>query len=599
MASNDDVLDNLIADDADDIIDLDEASEMSLEDIDRILEKNQKIKDEVPNGSSLSDADLMDILNDDGGDLSDIRDLLDKNARDEAVAPEIAELLKEDEDLSEDELLQKIENGEQIGTKAKEVKKPFAGNPFAKLFGKKEKKEKDKTKEITDKKEKTDKKNKKEKKVKEDKIKEVKKSKDKASKTTRTVMPTAKNKTEPDLSEVDNLFADMDAQFAAEDSFKAEENTNPVNENASPDETNNYSELPEETMELSDLLGGDNGQEMSIDMDDIGAALREKGSDPVPTKKPKTEEKQEDAPEQKVKKKGLLSKIIEALTAEEEEEPEQNELILSKENEDILKEMEDLPEKKGKKGKKAKKGKKGKATEEAEDGDEGEDTGKKKGKKEKKPKKPKVKPVEEPTKKLSKPKVIAVFMLCISFGAAILVLGYVSNEFTDKRNAVKAYNDGDYKTCYQNLNGKHLTENEKIMYGKSESIMRIRLWIREYEVYADEGDEDLALDSLITSVKDYPTLFDYSSQWNANNEVSAVYNEILFILSDKYHLSEDQAKEIAFEKDDIEYSRMIYAIVSGKEFGSWKNEQIKQEQPLEDLLQEETELTNQNFIDNK
>ena len=312
--------------------------------------------------------------------------------------------------------------------------------------------------------------------------------------------------------------------------------------------------------------------------------------------------------DKKEKKKGLFAKILEFLTEEDEEEKkEEDGLILSDENDAILKELD---QEKG--NKKKKKPKKGKGKEEGDEEEDGADKkGKKKAKKEKKPKKekePKLKEVEEPGKKLSKRRVTLIFLVCLAIGGAFLVLSNVTIDFSEKKKAQTAFLAGDYEDCYQNLVGKKLTESEQVMFGKSESILRIRLWKREYEVLAEQGQEAEALDSLIQSVHDYPTLYAFSGKWNAVSDVQVVFDQMLEILRSKYGLTEEEAKIIAYEEDDLLYSKMIRTIAGGGVFGDWENGDIfdpqtenDQQNPLqggdEDLLPEEEDLKEIPFAD--
>ena len=306
------------------------------------------------------------------------------------------------------------------------------------------------------------------------------------------------------------------------------------------------------------------------------------------------------------KKKGLLARFFDMLTEEDEEEEESESLHLSDENRDILNDLDN--EKTVGKKKKKKKVKKvaAKGDEEAdEDGNKGKAKKAKKAKKPK-PEKPKKEPEPEPLipeKKLTLKKVIPVVLVCASLGVLIIVCVNASVDFTDKKSAKEAYYAGDYQTCYQNLFGKDdLNETEQIMFGTSKSILYIRLWLREYEMFAEAGEEVEALDNLIQTVSNYPALYDYAVQWNAGDEVKAGYAVILNILSEKYGLTEAQAQEIAAVRSDYRYTEMVVAIVQGKPFGSWDDPAYVQSgpnlgsSPLPDELPEEGELTDTSFI---
>lgn len=309
-----------------------------------------------------------------------------------------------------------------------------------------------------------------------------------------------------------------------------------------------------------------------------------------------------DEEETKPKKKGFFSRFLEFLTEEEEEEEENENIRLSEENQEII---EDLDKEKAQKDKKGKKGKKkakkaDESSEGGEEGEEGEDSKKDKKKKARKPKKEKLPEEEEPVdpgKKLKLKKVLPIALICLSLGAAIIIMVYGSVNFSDRKNARNAYYEGDYQTCYQNLYGKDMNESEQVMFGKSECILRIRMWIREYEILNAEGAGLEALDSLIQSVNDYPALYDYAGQCNAAGEVAQEYATILNLLYENYGLTEDQARTIAAEPDDIEYTRQVNAIVQGGAYGSWNEPEPEVDAPLQDELPEETELPEGNFID--
>ena len=304
--------------------------------------------------------------------------------------------------------------------------------------------------------------------------------------------------------------------------------------------------------ELDALLAGafpgqqDSAEETTADpkSSDIMDILKAAGADIV-----------EDA-EQKKEKKGFFAKLLDLFTEEDEEEEESDQLKLSDENKQILEEMD----KNGKNGKKKEKKQKKE----------------KKPKKEKQPKKPKKeKPKKEdapavPEKKLSPKKIIPIVVVCISLGAVILIVGNFLTEYMSKRSGREAYYAGDYQTCYQNLFGRELNETEQVMYSKSESILTIRMWLREYEVFVNEGSELEALDSLLQAVHDYPSLLDYATQWNVQDEVTSAFGEILNILSEKYQLSQEEAQAIADISDNVEYTKNVMMVLQKLGLGSWE-----------------------------
>lgn len=298
-----------------------------------------------------------------------------------------------------------------------------------------------------------------------------------------------------------------------------------------------------------------------------------------------------------VVKKGFFSKVLDFFTEEEEEENE--DIPLSEENENILKEM-DQESQNGKKKKKSKK-KKGKQPEAAAEDGEGEGSAKEKGKKTKKEKKPKKekapREAQQDTggKKLSFKKMLPIFLICISFGAVLILGANLSGNYMDRKNAQKAYYEENYQECYQSLFGKELNESEQVMFYKSQYVLRMRLYLKEYEQFEKLLQETQALDCLVEAVKDYPALSEEAAKWNASQEVGQVYQQILGILNDKYQLSEAQAMEIAREADDLVYTRMITAIAEGSTLDAWREEQSQK--AMVDVLPEEEELADIPFVE--
>ena len=291
-------------------------------------------------------------------------------------------------------------------------------------------------------------------------------------------------------------------------------------------------------------------------------------------------EEQEPA-EQKKEKKGFFAKLLDLFTEEEDEEEEAEQIQLSEENKKILDEMDKEKKEKTKKEKQPKA---------------------KKPPKEKK-KKPSVEEKSAvPEKKLSPKKVIPIVVVCFTLGAVILLVSNFLTEYMTRRSGRQAYYAGDYQTCYQNLFGKDLNETEQIMYSKSESILTIRMWLREYDVFVNEGSELEALDSLLQAVHDYPSLLTYATEWNAQDEVTAAFQDILNILAQKYQLSQEEAQRIAGISNNVEYTQNVMQVLQNLGLGSWEfpegNTQDKDaeqtteavSEPLPDPLPEESAI---------
>lgn len=355
-------------------------------------------------------------------------------------------------------------------------------------------------------------------------------------------------------------------------------------------------EIPYDSIE--DTLTEDSSGVIALDLDEV--------DDYIPDiSKP-------DGDEDASKKKGVLSRFINFLM---EEEPENEDVQISEENQEIIREMDKEESQKAKKKvqKKAKK--------------------KEKAKKEKKPKaakppKPKKekKPREAdpyPVKKLSFKKVLPILILGASLGAAIFIFAALSIDYAAKQTAQTAFDNGDYQTCFASLHGKKLSEAEEIMYGKSQSILHIRMWYQEYLYLASQGGGPKALDSLIQNVHEYPVLYEYASRWGAQAEVGEIYNSLLSVMYEEFGVTEEQAREIAALKSDIDYTRAVLALAgedsqgddsgengyetespgedneAGQVEADGEGEESGVQQGAEDELPEESELEEGDFVDNQ
>lgn len=532
--------------------------------------------------------ELMSILSasEDAG-LQEIHDMLNKADKNEAISSDIEALLENNSDNDEvfdqyaDDDTQDESNTTAVNAKKKDKSVKRSEKKAKKEAAKQAKTEKKRLKAEQ---------------------KALNKASKKASKEKTAEMLI--NDAENDLTDMDALLDSVGEEIPSSDSIENIENFKPLE---APIETVDLDKLQsiedwDDIQPLNDISdvediepsGIDLGLENTIyfdDIDDIDELIKEK--------EPK-------------RKKGLFTRIIDALTEEEEESDEKKSLQLSNENIEILDDLDsDIKEKKGRKNKKSKKDKKNKiSTEPSSDDDEmSEDNGKKKkkAKKVKKLKKEKILKVveyEERGKKLSFKKMLPVFAVCISLAVVLILAINLTGNFMVKKAARDAFYEENYEVCYQNLYGKDLSETEQIMFGKSESILRIRLWWREYELLEEEGSKAKALDSLVQSVYAYPTLYEYSEKWKAQSEVGEVYSQIINALSEKYNLTEEQAMEIAQTKNDIDYSRKIYTIVNGGNFGDWdkpfvlEQEENEEETVIDDVLPEEEDIKDTIFIDN-
>ncbi len=535
---------------------------MTEDDIERLLSENADLAKEEKNeteaamaGENAFGEDLLEVLGqEDNRDLQEIHRLLQKADNNEKIVEETESNLPE-ENLDIPEIAEAIMIKKK--TQHAEARKRERDERRAKRVALREAKKADRM--------------------------SAKAAKEAERKAKKAVLVEAK-KTQEEVTEPQQL---QQADIAGLDELLS------MAENAMADDTSNHSEsftgFSLDGIENTGLSQqGDISQEVKHTTDSmVERIITEKGS----------------------RKKTMINRIMDLLTEEvedEEETKQDNEDIqLSDENQSIIEELDKRKNKKNNKDKKVKKGKEGvdSTTENAEEGNsEAKAEKPSKKNKEKKEKHSEETISEEKERrggrKIPAKTIMSIALFCVSLVAIIILVANIAGDYSAKKEGKEAYYKGDYQTCYQNLYGKKRNESEQVMYRKSESILRIRLWLREYEMFAEEGAEAEALDSLLQSVNDYPKLYEYAAQWTAANEVSEVYAQILGVLSEKYRLTEAQALEIATTENDADYSKKVYAIVDGEEYGSWVQSGKEEAELLQDVLAEEEELEEILFLDN-
>ncbi len=307
--------------------------------------------------------------------------------------------------------------------------------------------------------------------------------------------------------------------------------------------------------------------------------------------------------EQPEKKKGLFSKLLTALTEEEESN-------VSDENQAIMQELEEEDLKEAGKKKKIKKGKKptgGKG--ESDEDEEGSAKSKKKAKpkKEPKPKKQKEpkepKEPEKPGKRISPKSIIVVVLFAATvFGGIFLSISLFSGELR-MQSARDAFDQRDYMTCYEEMYGMDLDEEEEVMFRHAQIVLKVQRRIKIYEEYMGEGRELEALDSLMQAVADYDAMYAKAQECGAGPEVAGLYDRIIQILEDNYGVNQDAARAIALCQSNVDYTRYLTALIegtgvsmAGSQGGSQSGLTLPDEE-LRDVLPAEEELDQPGFAD--
>ena len=290
----------------------------------------------------------------------------------------------------------------------------------------------------------------------------------------------------------------------------------------------------------------------------------------------------QDKSDKKEKKPGFFKRLLAFFTEEAtpEEEPQKDE------NEEVLAELdkEDKTAEQDKKKKKEKK-KKDKPA---------------KGKAKKASKKKKEKPeVPEQEEKASKGYTKKNIILVCLFSAAVFAVLYLSISYVApgyaKKNAVTAFENQDYLTCYEILYGQKLTEREQQLFNFSNMVLRMQKKISDYDKYVEDGENLYALDSLMQAVEEYEETQEEALACGADGEMLKLYREVLTILLENYGLDEEGVRGIAFCDNKVEYTRMLDTLINGGTVDI-KEEPATDTEDLPDLLPEEEETDDTEFL---
>lgn len=319
----------------------------------------------------------------------------------------------------------------------------------------------------------------------------------------------------------------------------------------------------------------------------------------------KDEKKAEKEREKEVKKSGAFSSFIDFLTAEEEEETEEALNEAGAEGADDAEAIAEASGKKGKKEKKKKKGKKGKEQGEGVEGEEGGDgeaapdpkkaakQAKKELKEQKKRERAEQRANEPRVKVLSRKTFLVLIAFCATIIAAVVFLSVFLTDFVDKSRARLAFNNGNYREAYVLLYGKDLNSGDQVMYHRVNMILRLERKLEVYEYYLNEGELPQALDTLLQGVSQYNEMMQ-GDNYGASEELRTVYLKILDILNQQYGLSEEEVLGL-LAQDDNAYSRIIYELTLGADFGL-PGEGSQEPQPPQDVLPEEEDIINMDVI---
>lgn len=254
---------------------------------------------------------------------------------------------------------------------------------------------------------------------------------------------------------------------------------------------------------------------------------------------------EQDAKQEPKEKKGLLEKIKDFLSEEEEED------------QDTATEEKPSPKKK-----KGKKGKKENISEEDFPEESKSKKDNKKKTKEKRPKEKKIRRAADPNeKKFPVKKMLLVLLVFMVIGLGVSVVSSLYLGHYAKQRGVAAYESGNYLECYKNLYGKQMTESQEIMFRRSEINLKMELQKQDYLDYRKDGAFLQGLDHLVQFFFKYDSIYQNAEKWKHTDIVTKTHDELSQWLEEDYGISEEKAKELGAIEDDYDYTRALMGYI--------------------------------------
>ena len=113
------------------------------------------------------------------------------------------------------------------------------------------------------------------------------------------------------------------------------------------------------------------------------------------------------------------------------------------------------------------------------------------------------------------------------------------------------------------------------------AVLAAGIFMNISSVSAATGNWDGAQKAVVNAYKKYKTSVDvsaynlnYATEYNAQDEVTVAFQEILNVLSQKYGLSQEEAQEIADISNNVEYTQRVMTVLQKLGLESWDMPQI-------------------------
>ncbi|MBB2183697.1 hypothetical protein H0486_12510 [Lachnospiraceae bacterium MD1] len=188
-------------------------------------------------------------------------------------------------------------------------------------------------------------------------------------------------------------------------------------------------------------------------------------------------------------------------------------------------------------------------------------------KKEKQEKKKKAKEVIEVLDEIDEDKGrinrVGAAIVFIFFGLLALIVLVGTNVATYNlhiNNASKYFEYHKYTEAYNEIYGIDVDEKDEVLYNKIMTVMYVNKQLNSYHSYYEMKKYPEALDSLLKGLNRYDRYIELATMLGIDDDMDYVRNQILSELDSVFHLTEEEALQIASMEDIADYSKKVYEV---------------------------------------
>lgn len=182
-----------------------------------------------------------------------------------------------------------------------------------------------------------------------------------------------------------------------------------------------------------------------------------------------------------------------------------------------------------------------------------------KPKKEKKPKKKKELPKEPP---LPKVPVTMMWVLALSIMVLVFLGSSVLGYFSSVNQSKDAFDDGDYVTAYEKLQGVKVKKADEDLYHATAALAGVQLELDAYTALMEQKQYEMALDALIRGIGRCQIHEKDAEEWNMTEQLSAMEKELGRLLKDQFNVSRRTAKKLYKIQKRSDYTLQLHEIMS-------------------------------------